>query len=710
VFTFITLAFLASATTMLAPPGRSADGLVSAGEVLRVSVPEAFGGKTVIGQITVDRARTTGFVTAFPCSNGLSDSTGGGGRSDLNFDGRVTPFASNRLIVEADDAGDVCFFTSAPVDMIVDVNAVSFDRGITSIPNRRTDTRSASIDRRVIPAGGTLRVAVPEASMGKTVIGQLTVDRATTAGYVTAHACDAGIEQNDGGEIVKSDLNFDGDVSAVASNRLIVRADDDGDVCFRTSAPVALIVDINGISDTGIEAFPNRRVDTRRAAPDERLIAPDEPLRLNVPEAVGGGIVLGQLTVDGADTAGFLTAYACADGLPRNDAGAVSRSDLNFDGNVAPVASNRLIVEADDAGDVCVFASEPTAIVVDVSAVASDQAIAAFPNRRVDTRAFVAPVEPVLPPGPGAIPIWPTYQAAPALEGVAALTGARVNGTVTSRPILAVKIDNYRLARPQIGLDQADAIIEMNAEGVTRFIALFHSQLPAALGPVRSARTGDLDLLAAMNRPVFGYSGANAGVNSWIRSAADSAVLVPFGALERPCYRREPSRPGPHNLLVDPACAIDTSSIAGPAGPLWTIDPAWTPPAGAVTAPDSTFTVPMDGVAVEWTWDPRAGAYLRSQDGVPHLAESGAPIAARNVVHISTDYVPSAVDSRSPVPISVGTGIAVVHRNGIAIRANWTRPTVYDRFSFYDPVTGLPVLLDRGMTFVELSRGSASVS
>jgi len=213
-----------------------------------------------------------------------------------------------------------------------------------------------------------------------------------------------------------------------------------------------------------------------------------------------------------------------------------------------------------------------------------------------------------------------------------------------------------------------------------------------------------------MNRPVFGYSGANAGVNSWIRSAADSAVLVPFGALERPCYRREPSRPGPHNLLVDPACAIDTSSIAGPAGPLWTIDPAWTPPAGAVTAPDSTFTVPMDGVAVEWTWDPRAGAYLRSQDGAPHLAESGAPIAARNVVHISTDYVPSAVDSRSPVPISVGTGIAVVHRNGIAIRANWTRPTVYDRFSFYDPVTGLPVLLDRGMTFVELSRGSASVS
>jgi hypothetical protein len=707
VFTFITLALLATATTV-GPSGRSADGLVSAGEVLRVSVPEAFGGKTVIGQITVDRARTTGFVTAFPCSNGLSASSGGGGRSDLNFDGRVTPVASNRLIVEADDAGDVCFYTSAPVEMIIDVNAVSFDRGITSIPNRRTDTRQAPIGRRVIPAGGTLRVAVPEASMGKTVIGQLTVDWATTAGYVTAYACDAGIEQDAEGEIVKSDLNFDGKVSAVASNRLIVRADDDGDVCFLSSAPAALIVDINGIADTGIEAFPNRRVDTRRAGLDERVVTPDEPLRLNVPEAVGGATVLGQLTVDWADTTGFLTAYACASGLPRNDVGAISRSDLNFDGNVAPVASNRLIVEADDAGDVCIYASEPTAIVVDVSAVASDQAIAAFPNRRVDTRPATSPVEPILPPGPGAVPIWPTYQTAPALEGIAALTGARVNQTVTNRPILAVKIDNYRLARPQIGLERADAIIELNAEGVTRFIALFQSQLPAMLGPVRSARTGDLDLLAAMNRPVFGYSGANAGVTSWIGSAAESAVLVPFSALARPCYRREPSRPGPHNLLIDPACAIAASPIAGPAGPLWTIDPAWTPPTGAVTGPDSTFTVPMAGVTVEWTWDPRSGAYLRSQDGRPHVTDSGAPIAARNVVHISTDYVPSAVDSRSPVPITVGTGVAVVHRDGIAIRAIWTRPTVYDRFSFHDPVTGLPVLLDSGMTFLELSRGIAS--
>ena len=72
--------------------------------------------------------------------------------------------------------------------------------------------------------------------------------------------------------------------------------------------------------------------------------------------------------------------------------------------------------------------------------------------------------------------------------------GEPVASDVTSRPIVAVKIDNYRLARPQWGLDLADAVIELNVEGVTRFVALFQTDLPE-VGPVRSARTSDLDLL-----------------------------------------------------------------------------------------------------------------------------------------------------------------------------------------------------------------------
>ena len=79
-----------------------------------------------------------------------------------------------------------------------------------------------------------MRVAVPEAVGGKTVIGQLTVDRVVGAGYVTAYGCDDGCRFR---WVTRSDLNYDGRVMAAASNRLIVQADADGEMCFRRSAP-----------------------------------------------------------------------------------------------------------------------------------------------------------------------------------------------------------------------------------------------------------------------------------------------------------------------------------------------------------------------------------------------------------------------------------------------------------------------------------------
>ena len=96
--------------------------------------------------------------------------------------------------------------------------------------------------------------------------------------------------------------------------------------------------------------------------------------------------------------------------------------------------------------------------------------------------------------------------------------------------------------------------------------------------------------------------------------------------------------------------------------------------------------------------------YLRSQDGQPHLTVAGTQISARNVVEISTVYVPSPVDARSPTPITVGTGAAVVHRNGRAIPVKWSRATPYEPFTFFDATTGQPVPLNTGTTFIELVR------
>jgi len=671
---------------------------LSAGEVLRVPVPGAEGGKTVIGQLTVDRATSPGYVTAYGCDDGLPrDEDGIIDRSDLNFDGSVAPTWSNRLIVEADSDGDVCFYTHAAVEMVIDINAVSFDTGITSFSNRRTDTR---LDDAPTDAGGVMRVRVPEAVGGLTVIGQLTTDRATDRGFVTAYGCADGLPLDDEDRINRSDLNYNGLVSPFRSNRLVVEADANGEVCLHTHTSVHLVVDINGVADSGIASFPNRRTDTRL---DGDRIEAGEVLRVNVPEAAGSLTVVGQLTVDDVGDPGYVTAYGCADGLPRDELGLIARSDLNYEQVVSTSMSNRLIVEADADGDVCFFTLESVEMIVDINAVA-DAGITSFPNRRTDTRRSTSPGTSDLPVDADGIPVWPPYEPLGAVEGTAALTGLDAGASVTSRPILAVKIDNYRLARPHYGLDQADAIIEVNVEGVSRFIALFHSQIPAAIGPSRSARTTDLDLLAAMNRPIFAFSGANQAVTQWLGSADSSGVLVDYSAQRNGCYQRYSERPGPHNLILEPTCVLARGLDAGPARPLWTIDSEWDAAEASASSTDTTFTVDMDGVRVQWTWDAESGRYLRSQDDNPHTTDSGRRISASTVVELSAFHRPSTVDARSPHVVTLGSGSARVHRDGRSIAATWTRENPADPFAFTDATTGDPIPLDEGVTFLEFVR------
>lgn len=302
------------------------------------------------------------------------------------------------------------------------------------------------------------------------------------------------------------------------------------------------------------------------------------------------------------------------------------------------------------------------------------------------------------------VPIWEPFEPLPALDGIAALTGQPAEPEVTNRPILAVKIDNYTRARPQWGLDEADVIIEENVEGVTRFVALFQTRLPDRIGPVRSARTGDLDIVTSMNRPILAWSGGNRGVTNWIESAARSGVLVDFTAQKNPCFNRNSSRRAPHNLQLDPLCAVFNAPTAGPARPLFSINADWQVPEGIGAAPEANFSIGMDGVAVDWVWDAATATYLRSQNGGRHLAVSGNQIAVDNVAEIITAHPPSPVDARSPNPITVGSGAAVVHRDGVNIPATWVRTSAYEPFVFVDRVSGAPIELDVGKTFIELVR------
>lgn len=287
---------------------------------------------------------------------------------------------------------------------------------------------------------------------------------------------------------------------------------------------------------------------------------------------------------------------------------------------------------------------------------------------------------------------------------LAPLTGIPV-GTPITRPALAVKIDNHPKARPQWGLNQADIVFEENVEMLTRFAAVFHSQDSDPVGPIRSGRRQDVDLLESFNAPLFAWSGGNAEVTRLIRASTMIDLSVTT-ANERGGYRREGSRAAPHNLIAD------TSK-------LWSLAPeASRPPAAQFLYRAATESIPelaretggvklsMDGVRVLWEWSNDFGRFLRSQDDQPHVDVDQVRVNAANVVVLYVSYSKSGI---SPVAKSVGSGEAWVFTAGKLFQGTWERPNAASPFTLKD-TAGNAIKLSPGNTWVELSRVGKGVS
>ncbi len=105
-------------------------------------------------------------------------------------------------------------------------------------------------------------------------------------------------------------------------------------------------------------------------------------------------------------------------------------------------------------------------------------------------------------------------------RAVAPLTGLPIDPATAARPALVVKIDNFpTIARPQVGINQADIVFEEIVEGITRFAAVFQSEDADPVGPIRSARTSDINILAQLGRPLLAWSGGNPFVTRAIQNA-----------------------------------------------------------------------------------------------------------------------------------------------------------------------------------------------
>lgn len=300
-----------------------------------------------------------------------------------------------------------------------------------------------------------------------------------------------------------------------------------------------------------------------------------------------------------------------------------------------------------------------------------------------------APVAPTL---------WP-------LTGVAATDPAEVQ-----RPAIVVKIDGHELARPQAGLDIADIVFEARAEGeIARFGAVFHSAGSDPVGPIRSARSHDLEIFDSFNTPMLMWSGGRKELGQAINEG-DFINVGHTASKGKAGYYRDDTRKAPHNLLASTEKAWTNLVPAGSGAPA---------PQFTHVAKGESVTVdrPIAGVKVVvatnnearsyWSWDAASGSFQRFLSGgktniKAHNTVKGQ-ITTQNVLILEVKYKASWVLKKSPHAVTIGTGKGWLVTNGGIIDLTWSRADSKALFDLRD-TKGQPVRFTPGRTWVSLVR------
>lgn len=311
-------------------------------------------------------------------------------------------------------------------------------------------------------------------------------------------------------------------------------------------------------------------------------------------------------------------------------------------------------------------------------------------------------------------PAEPTATAAPEPPApvLAPLRGTVVDGEL-DRPALAAKIDNHGAARPQIGLARADIVFEELVEGgLTRYVAVWHSDVPEEIGPVRSIRPMDPDIVSPFEG-LIAYSG---GQPQFVRMMEDAPVLnvVHGGPGTEGLFSRTADKSAPHDVVLRAADLVEQhAELAAPSMQFAYADDGATEPdeAVATAAADGEPTARLDLVfshasGPSWSWDPSTSVFLRAQDGEADLDSSGAQLSAVNVVTLRVPVTMGEV----PKTELIGEGEALVSTGGGTVSATWVKRSPTDRIRLVDAL-GVDLRLAPGGTWIELvpTSGSAVV-
>jgi hypothetical protein len=264
-----------------------------------------------------------------------------------------------------------------------------------------------------------------------------------------------------------------------------------------------------------------------------------------------------------------------------------------------------------------------------------------------------------------------------------------------------VKYDNTRNAQPQAGLDRADIVYLEEVEyGITRIAAVFSSDVPNRIGPVRSARITDIDLLAQFGNPAFSFS----GVQRKMWPVIDAANLIDVSPnKDADSYSRDRSRRAPYNYFLDGSAALDGATEASVSHDIgFGFDP--TPPEGGV--PVRKARVEWSYASADFTYQPGSNTYAVDLNGIPAISEESGLQQQANTVVIQ--YVQQSASEyfdkgggNTPHAETIGSGTALVLRDGQAFEVTWARESAQDGTHF-TAADGSEMAFHPGQTWVVL--------
>jgi hypothetical protein len=304
----------------------------------------------------------------------------------------------------------------------------------------------------------------------------------------------------------------------------------------------------------------------------------------------------------------------------------------------------------------------------------------------------------------------PAPKPKPKPPAVNPLTGLR---GVPRQPVVVVKIDDTASGRPQIGLESADLVyVEQVEAGLTRLAAVFASRQPAEVGPVRSVRNADPELLGTYGRPTLAYSGgAGEPVGRLRRSPVIDAGPQRTGA----AYRRLGTRGAPYNLVVDTRTIA--AAVRGHGTAPRDIGLRWSAanPNLARARRVAALSVTVGMTRVSFRWSSSAHAWmLFNADGSVRRTASGRAITTPNVVvPFSTARVDrtdvDVLGNPSVYTSTIGSGQLLVFRDGRMLTGRWSRSWAAGPTAYLDS-RRQPVTLHPGGAWVLLAATGAPVT